>query len=213
MSLTSSLGLEALALDLSAQGCEPLPSARLIRTAEPSLESTGLMSQSLKTCEASLPWTWDQLTLSVEDSPARTSASPGRARGSLASAQDCGESTPVLLAKYDRDTSEWHCIPASAVGAPHRRDRVWIIAYANGDGLEENTNQEKLCDEAQEYRMRRHTPMLDRAREWDGTRPSGAKLFRVGNGVSSDVDRLKALGNAVVPQIPELIGRAIMRTA
>jgi DNA (cytosine-5)-methyltransferase 1 len=26
--------------------------------------------------------------------------------------------------------AEWHCIPASAVGAPHRRDRVWIIAHA-----------------------------------------------------------------------------------
>jgi DNA (cytosine-5)-methyltransferase 1 len=26
--------------------------------------------------------------------------------------------------------AEWHCIPASAVGAPHRRDRVWIVAYA-----------------------------------------------------------------------------------
>jgi len=29
---------------------------------------------------------------------------------------------------------EWHCIPASAVGAPHRRDRVWIVAYANSQG-------------------------------------------------------------------------------
>src|SRR5581483_11215907 len=26
--------------------------------------------------------------------------------------------------------AEWHCIPASAVGAPHRRDRLWIVAYA-----------------------------------------------------------------------------------
>jgi DNA (cytosine-5)-methyltransferase 1 len=25
--------------------------------------------------------------------------------------------------------AEWHCIPASAVGAPHRRDRLWILAY------------------------------------------------------------------------------------
>ena len=25
--------------------------------------------------------------------------------------------------------AEWHCIPASAVGAPHRRDRIWIVAY------------------------------------------------------------------------------------
>ena len=24
---------------------------------------------------------------------------------------------------------EWHCIPASSIGAPHRRDRIWIIAY------------------------------------------------------------------------------------
>ena len=26
--------------------------------------------------------------------------------------------------------AEWHCIPASAFGAPHRRDRIWIIAYS-----------------------------------------------------------------------------------
>ena len=27
--------------------------------------------------------------------------------------------------------AEWHCIPACAVGAPHRRDRVWVVAYAS----------------------------------------------------------------------------------
>jgi DNA (cytosine-5)-methyltransferase 1 len=25
--------------------------------------------------------------------------------------------------------AEWHCIPASAIGAPHRRDRIWIVAH------------------------------------------------------------------------------------
>ena len=27
--------------------------------------------------------------------------------------------------------AQWHCIPASALGAPHQRDRIWIIAYPN----------------------------------------------------------------------------------
>ncbi|MCE3232478.1 MAG: (cytosine-5-)-methyltransferase [Rickettsiaceae bacterium] len=31
---------------------------------------------------------------------------------------------------------QWHCIPASSVGAPHRRDRIWIIAYPTVKGLE-----------------------------------------------------------------------------
>lgn len=29
--------------------------------------------------------------------------------------------------------AEWHCIPASAVGAPHRRDRIWIVAHPGGE--------------------------------------------------------------------------------
>ena len=27
--------------------------------------------------------------------------------------------------------AEWHCIPAAALGAPHRRDRVWIVANSH----------------------------------------------------------------------------------
>ena len=33
--------------------------------------------------------------------------------------------------------AEWDCIPAAAVGAPHRRDRVWVVAYAGGAGRQQ----------------------------------------------------------------------------
>lgn len=141
--------------------------------------------------------------------------------------------------------AEWHCIPASAVGAPHQRDRIWIVAYAgHGSGgnvwatqersehekwkLQSSWHQqksggwvgdsgEKLAD-AGSSGLQRH--------EWSGE--AGAQRIsqrhlaqcggwsvepdvgRVAHGVPGRVDRLKQLGNAVVPQIPELIGRAIM---
>lgn len=37
------------------------------------------------------------------------------------------------LASIGYDT-EWHCVPASHVGAPHRRDRIWIVAYSHNTG-------------------------------------------------------------------------------
>jgi DNA (cytosine-5)-methyltransferase 1 len=92
--------------------------------------------------------------------------------------------------------AEWHCIPASAVGAPHRRDRVWLVAYPSG-------NRNRLAP-------RIFSPGWDFAEHqaWWGTEPD---VGRVAHGVSARVDRLRALGNAIVPQIAEIIGRAIMR--
>ena len=44
-------------------------------------------------------------------------------------------------------------------------------------------------------------------RDWWLTEPN---VGRVAHGIPSRVDRLRALGNAVVPQIPKMIGRAIL---
>lgn len=30
--------------------------------------------------------------------------------------------------------AEWDCLPASAIGAPHQRDRFWLVAYPQNDG-------------------------------------------------------------------------------
>ena len=35
----------------------------------------------------------------------------------------------LLALGYD---AEWHCVPAAAIGAPHRRDRIWVVAHAHG---------------------------------------------------------------------------------
>jgi DNA (cytosine-5)-methyltransferase 1 len=29
--------------------------------------------------------------------------------------------------------AEWDCVPASAIGAPHRRDRIWLVAYPSSE--------------------------------------------------------------------------------
>ena len=201
--------------------------------------------------------------------------------------------------------AEWHCIPASAIGAHHHRDRVWIIAYPNSDsesgrslnarkvqsaslledagciqrvsGSEEqgvlremqedgtvfnqscgrgeacepisaDTNSDKLwqkqelkskCqgktlarvngeEEFMAHSSREGLQGSEKARNngEDGEKPRNQLLTRlsgiqgriwetepdvgrVAHGVPARSHRLKCLGNAVVPQIPELIGRAI----
>lgn len=166
------------------------------------------------------------------------------------------------LAEIGYDT-EWHCIPASHVGAPHRRDRVWIVAYPNSGGLPKQAVCEKLSERAEVIGASQTLSDTDGQNEHDGpidaemacapqSRPdmadayasgfqgtgslesasqqdwgaiiaSGSKhgwqwsaepdVGRVAHGVPSRVDRLKALGNAVVPQVVEIIGRAILRHA
>jgi DNA (cytosine-5)-methyltransferase 1 len=114
---------------------------------------------------------------------------------------------PVLgaLAEVGLD-AEWDCIPAAAVGAPHFRDRLWLVAHAPCQRL--SGQRELISSITQEASPYWQASQLERA-------------FRAGNlpyvcrghdGFPVYVDQaaVKALGNAVVPQIPELIGRAIL---
>jgi DNA (cytosine-5)-methyltransferase 1 len=130
-------------------------------------------------------------------------------------------------------------IPACAVDAPHRRDRVWIVAHANDTGPQRNLRtgagtKEKVSEGREQFQPRSGT-MCGREDVADtyGTHVEGQRVTkriqtkrsatssasrwlpepsvgRVANGVPRRVDRLKALGNAVVPQVVEQIGRAIM---
>jgi len=143
--------------------------------------------------------------------------------------------------------AEWHVIPACAVGAPHRRERMWIVAYANGCGqpldvqcdgeptTREQASQRRDVDRSRQALADADQPGLEGrdgpadvelqggprqvrpartscVQGWNGngwwvTEPD---VGRVAHGVPSRVDRLRCLGNAVVPQIVEVIGRAIL---
>lgn len=138
----------------------------------------------------------------------------------------------------------WHCIPASAIGAHHHRDRVWIVAYADQAHIEgsrlsvrirkelTNFNRRSVsryagkvladthskrqqgegksikpqCSEALEEKEAAKLINGGVKRAW----PPEPSVGRVANGVPDGSHRLAALGNAVVPQIPEIIGRALI---
>jgi len=176
--------------------------------------------------------------------------------------------------------AEWHCIPASELGANHHRDRVWIIAYPNNNGssklrVEKNGTggKRRKAEKIKQSERSGKTEILgnpkvlhsyecyingeygkaqipefrepsgennisypvqqgsqgrekfgvfgERGERWDkltaGRFCNFGKISKVEpvvcggvNGVPDYAHRLKALGNAVVPQIPEIIGRAIM---
>ena len=78
------------------------------------------------------------------------------------------------------------CLPASACGAPFHGDRIFIAA-SNCEGESARTLHEKMA------RMPQSTEDL---RYW-GTPPAGA--LGMANGLPHDMDRLRAMGNAVVP--------------
>jgi len=149
--------------------------------------------------------------------------------------------------------AEWHCIPASSVGARHQRDRIWIVAKSNstdggrrrahGQGEDEGwkeshtestslqskdwetyTNNIKpgsktvadtyssrlkkwlFSSRSQSRKRQAESRQAAERDSWWETEPD---VGRMANGIPKRVDRLRGLGNAVVPQIVEILGRAI----
>ena len=109
------------------------------------------------------------------------------------------------LASFMYD-AEWHCIPLPATGAPHRRDRIWIVAYPSGQ-RQQGQGQliESITATPVAYREANRLERAFRARDLPF-------VCRGHDGIPTYVgrDAVKALGNAVGPAIPALIGRAIL---
>ena len=106
--------------------------------------------------------------------------------------------------------AEWRVLSAGQFGAPMLRERVWILAYSNGNGLETNADEKILRLSPHEASTKRHVSAVGCQEQWIGPRPIGARPMGMDNGIPSDVDRLRGLGNAVVPQIVTWIGQRIL---
>jgi DNA (cytosine-5)-methyltransferase 1 len=105
--------------------------------------------------------------------------------------------------------AEWENIPAWHMGLPHNRERVWIVAYPPkvGHAGELLGWHRPKGDEARET----GASLLPPYRDGMGEAPDSYAV-RAGDGFPEFLGCLNALGNAVVPQIPELIGRAILKS-
>ncbi len=122
-------------------------------------------------------------------------------------------------------------IPSVSVSANHKRSRVWTVAYANSAGSQRRSKTRDTKDfrkggDEQSLRCGDSTrsawsfePKLGRMA--DGL-PSGMdghfrwvdepNIPRVDRTIKGRTNRIKALGNSVVPQIPEMLGRVILDT-
>jgi DNA (cytosine-5)-methyltransferase 1 len=84
---------------------------------------------------------------------------------------------------------------AAAVGAPHRRDRVAFVANTDSERFQRGCKTRNACGEREN--IYKQSTGCGNGREWWATEPD---VGRVAHGIPNRVDRLKALGNAVVPQ-------------
>lgn len=105
--------------------------------------------------------------------------------------------------------AEWENIPAWHMGLPHNRERVWIVAYPPkvGHAGELLGWHRPKGDEAREAGASLLPPYTDGMGE-----ARDSYSLREGDGFSTFMGVLNACGNAVVPQIPEIIGHAILQS-
>ena len=108
--------------------------------------------------------------------------------------------------------AEWQIISAAAAGAPQIRERVWIVSYAPSEHGEAWSGVASRTQRQPPFKPGGFpgSPMADGRQLTDTWSACESGLDRMANGVPSRVDRLRALGNAVVPQVVEWIGQQIL---
>lgn len=158
------------------------------------------------------------------------------------------ENSPLLISRglavvigdlaemgYD---AQWCCISASDTGAPHKRDRIWLVASDTEREPMRNETIKKMESEESErqkfgvYGGNGHVADTNSARwkqsadetypgtsgwesrdaiGWASWWPTEPDVGRVADGVAARVDRLKAIGNGQVPRVAAAAFRILSR--
>jgi DNA (cytosine-5)-methyltransferase 1 len=126
----------------------------------------------------------------VENTPGLLGRGMGRVLGDLA------------MLGFD---AEWEVLAACEMGAPHTRERVFIVAYP--EVVRRAKSRWPASWQGRYPSLKARGSRRTDCWEHD---PNQSGMGRVVHGVPDRVERVAALGNAVVPQVAEWIGRRIM---
>jgi len=102
--------------------------------------------------------------------------------------------------------ARWGIIGARAVGAPHKRDRMWVLAYPNlsRDGASRRNPDGDWSEIIKERENESQLKSSRHGKTWWNTDPAESSteplVGRVADGVAHRIHRLKAIGNGQVPQ-------------
>jgi len=126
------------------------------------------------------------------------------------------ENSPMLvnngLGRVLADLSElgfdakWGIVGADFVGAPHRRERFWLVAHSRGIRLDDRSNKrnhihrEKICENKQKNRNGVWS-QANKCLSSDDWKSFASEFLRMDDGMASRLDRVKACGNGQVPQV------------
>lgn len=106
--------------------------------------------------------------------------------------------------------AEWHSIPASHIGAPQKRERVFILAYTPSQRTQglRAAREQIAPPHVGPWLSMRESPR-GRERFWQ----IEPRVGRVVNGIPPELHRakrIKTLGNAVVPQVAQYVAESLL---
>jgi DNA (cytosine-5)-methyltransferase 1 len=102
--------------------------------------------------------------------------------------------------------AKWGIVGADFVGAPHRRERFWLVAYSRsirsygGSNKRDYLHGEKICQNKPENRNGVWSE-ADKCLSTDDWKSFAGKFLGMDDGLASRLDRVKACGNGQVPEV------------